>query len=115
MSGISGMLPASTTACPAAGGWHQAEGWRGSRSACIRPRASPGRRGYIARSLATAARARHSLPSAATMPPSLGAIGLTGGLPGFFPGMPSVYLGAHDLAAPDYLSRFRAHGAAREI
>jgi hypothetical protein len=49
------------------------------------------------------------------MPASLGAIGLTGGLPGFFPGMPSVYLGAHDLAAPDYLSRFRAHGAAREI
>jgi hypothetical protein len=30
---------------------------------------------------------------------SLGAVSLTGGLPGFFTGMPSVYLGSHDLAA----------------
>jgi hypothetical protein len=35
---------------------------------------------------------------------SLGAIRLTGGLPGLLSGMPSVYLGAHDLATPDYLS-----------
>jgi hypothetical protein len=58
--------------------------------------------------LATAAPVLHSLPSAPTSP-GVGAIGLTGSLAGFFTGMPSVYLGVHDLAAPDYLSRFRAH------
>jgi hypothetical protein len=41
---------------------------------------------------------------------SLRPIGLTGGLPGFLPGLPSADVSAHDLAAPDRLSRFGAHG-----
>jgi len=40
----------------------------------------------------------------------LRAIGLTGGFLCVFPGLPRAYVGAHDLAAPDHLSRFGAHG-----
>ena len=40
----------------------------------------------------------------------LSAIRRTGGLPGFLPGALGAYVGAHDPAAPDYLSRFGAHG-----
>jgi hypothetical protein len=40
----------------------------------------------------------------------LGAIRLTGGLPGFFTGMFGAHLRAHDLAAPDDFARLGAHG-----
>jgi hypothetical protein len=42
----------------------------------------------------------------------LGAIRLAGGAPGFFTGVLGTNLRAHDLAAPDDLSRFGAHGPA---
>jgi hypothetical protein len=41
---------------------------------------------------------------------SLGTIRLTAGFLGALPGTVSVYLCRADLAAPDYLSRFGAHG-----
>jgi hypothetical protein len=62
-------------------------------------------------SSATAARGRHGLPSGSTML-RLGAVGLTGGLPGGFAGAFGAYLRPHDGAAVDGLAGLGAHSRA---
>jgi hypothetical protein len=83
----------------------------GSCSDCIPPPASPGRRWRHWAIVGDGCAALH-IAFHPQRPEAVGlrAIGLTGGFLCVFPGLPRAYVGAHDLAAPDDLSRFGAHG-----